>query len=136
MTFQKGHHIGSPKKYTPEFVENEAKELLKWCKKADSYYVTGFALHRGYGRQRMHEWSKENQVFADAYSLATQWQEFRLFTDSLRNKINPAIAKWGLACIHKWKEPEPEMSKEAQAGFNKFLELELEKYKKKLADGS
>lgn len=98
-----------PSKYTPEFIEKEAEELLKWCRKEDSYYLKGFALERGYHPEYLSRWSKKNQVFNHAFIQATHWQEFRLFKDALQNKINPGIAKWGLACNHKWKEPPTEV---------------------------
>jgi hypothetical protein len=119
-----GNRGPGPFKYTPEFIEKEAEALLEWCKKEDSYYITGFSLERGYSRENLFLWARKNQVFNRAYRIAKETQEYRLFQNSLKNKINPSIAKWGLACNHKWKEPPMEVINTSQSSAQKYLEIQ------------
>lgn len=117
-----------PSKYTPEFIENEAKELLKWSKKKDNLYMKGFALERGYSPQRMVEWSKHNKDFAEAYSQAADWQELKIVNGSIKNKLNPNISKFVLACKHKWKEPAPDMPEYSKSSMQEYSKNQREKY--------
>lgn len=126
--FAVGNNGGRPPRYTPEFIEKEAEALLKWCKKEDSYYITGFSLERGYSRENLAIWAKKNGEFARAYRIAKETQEYRLFQNSLKGKINPVIAKWGLACNHKWKEPPTEVINTSQSSAQKYLEIQENGY--------
>lgn len=104
-----GNKGPDPFKYTEEFINGEAKALLEWCKKKDSYYVTAFSLERGYSVERLSAWAKKNSEFSKAYQIAKETQQVRLATGGLTNKTNPGFTKWMLACNHKWKEPPTEV---------------------------
>jgi len=66
---------GQPVKYTPEWIEQEALNLLAWVKRDDGLYLGDYCHERGYSRQRLLEFEKKSEVFQEALNRARTWQE-------------------------------------------------------------
>lgn len=78
---------GRPKKYTPEFIENEADELKKWMKDNKNLFIENFCLERGYHDSRIPEFVEANEKFSDAYSMLKMKQKIALFQGGLTKKF-------------------------------------------------
>lgn len=101
------HNVGAKKIYTKEFIENEAKEFLKWAQnfpKGKPLFYKRFALDRGYSPQRIHEWSKENKEFAEVFEIIKSYQESNWLENAMTNDYNWGMAKFCLKHHHKYKE--------------------------------
>lgn len=94
---------GRPIKWTKEAIEEEAKELIKWAKKKDSFYVKYFAADRNYSPQRLTEWIAENEKFSDAYEKVNTLLEKRIVSGSITNEYNAGFAKFLLQAKYDYK---------------------------------
>ena len=79
---------GRPKKYTQEFIENEADALEEWMKTKDNLFYENFAFERGYSYKRLTEWAKENEKFSDTYERSRTRQKGLLLIGGLMKKFN------------------------------------------------
>ena len=61
---------GRPKKYTPEFIENEAEAFETWIADPKNLWFEDFAFSRGYSAKLLSMWAKENEKFSEAYERA------------------------------------------------------------------
>lgn len=95
-------HSGRPKKYTLEWMENEAKLFEEWMKKKDSVFIKQFAVERGYLSSYFADFAAESKVFDDVLKRAKEWQETRLLSLGLYNHINPYITKFVLVNHHNY----------------------------------
>ena len=93
---------GRPKTYTPEFIEQEAKEFEKWMEFPENLYFKKFALSRGYHPNRLTEWAKENEKFACVYEKAQAWQEIRLVEGGLTSEFNSGFCKFVMGNTCGW----------------------------------
>lgn len=106
MAAPKGHPnyniegIGRPKKYTDQFIDNEAKEFIKWMGKPENIFYGKFCFERGYPEQRFDEWRKTNQNLSDALDLFKTKQKFRLLEGSLVKKLHYNTAALVLSHSH------------------------------------
>lgn len=91
-------------KYTEEFIEKEAEALKEWMQKEDSFYLKSFAVHRGYAPSLLNHFAKKNRKFAEVYELVHDWQEQKLVTSALTNKINPSFTKFVLSNTSGWSD--------------------------------
>ena len=85
---------GRPAKYTDEFIENEAEELLLWMKRPDSIYFKQFSLERGYHWNRCLLWAKKNEKFRDAHLLLKDWQESKFAIGGLTKIYDSSLTKF------------------------------------------
>lgn len=87
MAAPKGHPPyqdgGRPPKYTIEFIENEAEELMKWLKKGKFTWFERFAIDRGIPLRLFSSWAKENAKFSEAYECAKDIQKALLMEKGL-----------------------------------------------------
>jgi len=121
--YAKGHGFGCPVTWTDELIEIEAKELVKWCKVEDNYFMKTFAVYRDYLPDNFTYWAKRSKVFAKALKQAHSLLEGRLVKQGLSSKTNPGFTKWVLACNYKWKEPPQEViNVSAKPGAEQYLE--------------
>ena len=109
MPAPKGHacyfvNEGRSVKYTPEFIENEAKAFLEWMKLPTSLYFKRFAIDRGYSPQRLTEFAEVNETFAEVYNYAKQWQEVRISEGAMNNELNSSYSKFFMANVCNWRE--------------------------------
>jgi hypothetical protein len=95
---------GRPKKYTDEYIEEQAEALLEWMKQPGSIYVNRFALNQGYSRQRLVEFSEQNKRFADVYNLAKEYQETILSEGATLKTFSEGFCKFALINHHGWKD--------------------------------
>lgn len=84
---------GRPLKYTPQFVEKEADELLAWLKKGKFIWFEKFALERGYNPELLSIWAKDNEKFSQAYNMAKAQQKVMLIEGTLVKKLNYNMAQ-------------------------------------------
>lgn len=111
MPAPKGHrpYLGSekggkPTLHTDSFIAKEADALVEWIKNPTNLYYKKFALERGYHPQRLSEFAKKNEKFAEALGQAKCWQELRLIEGGLSNSYNASITKFVLANCHGWAD--------------------------------
>lgn len=113
--YNKNGEGGRPKKYTDEFIENEAIEFEKWMELPDSIYFKEFAFGRGYTSQLFSEWAQTNQRFSETFKKVREWQEFRVAKGTLKNEFNPSFAKFFMGNVCGWAEKiESKISGDAQ----------------------
>lgn len=93
---------GRPKKYTTEYIEQLADELIIWIKKESNFWVKDFCLEKGIDPRLMTDWCKENERFSEALSIAKAFQESRIFKWSMLNKFNSTMSKFALINNHGW----------------------------------
>ena len=101
---------GRPKKFTDEFIENEADALILWMKKPDSLWYKDFAIERGYLSDKFADFSRENEKFRRAFELSKEWQESKLVKGGLTSVYNPGFTKFVMVNTCKWKEKPEEQS--------------------------
>jgi hypothetical protein len=95
---------GRPKKYTPKFIEAEAKAFLEWMQDKNSLWYEDFAAQRGYSPQRLTEFSEMNEKFSEVYARSQAWQKSLLIRGGLLNKFNSSITKLVLANTCGWTD--------------------------------
>lgn len=97
--------IGRPAKYTPEWIDEEAKALREWVAKDSGFYLGSFAKQRGYHRQRFPKFIELSKDFEDAYREAQQWQEEKFLNNALTRTWDSGFAKYAMArvCGDEWK---------------------------------
>ncbi len=95
---------GRPQVYTDTWIEEEADRLLAWMELPESIFLKSFAVERKYHPNRLQEFADKNQKFSGVLELAKSWQESRLITYSLFNKINCGMTKFVLANHHGYCE--------------------------------
>lgn len=95
---------GRPKKYTTEYIEQLADELIIWIKSDSNYWIKDFCLEKNIDPRLMNDWSKENEKFSDAYSLAKGYQESRIFKGSMQKTFDSGMSKFALVNNHGWAD--------------------------------
>lgn len=95
---------GRPKKYTKEYLDQLADELIAWIEVPENYWFKDFALQRRVIPDEMKVWAQESEKFGRAYALAKNNQEKKMFSGAMKGEYNAAMAKFGLANCHKWSE--------------------------------
>lgn len=78
-------------KYTPEMIEDLADKLMEWTKKPTSPWFEAFAIENGIPSDRLPDFARSNEKFAEAYWFAKQWQKQKLIEGGLLNKFNHRI---------------------------------------------
>lgn len=98
---------GQPPVFTSERIEQEALALLEWIQTDAEHkiYIGSFAKSRGYCRQRLSEFARDNKVFEDAYKLAKQWQEEKFIRNGLTRVWDSTFTARVMArvCGPEWK---------------------------------
>ena len=113
------HKAGRPKKYTTEYIEQLADELIVWIKADNNnFWVKDFCLEKDIDPRLMTEWAKENERFSEAHSFAKAFQESRIFKGSMLNAFNSTMSKFALTNNHGWVDKaETKISGDAQNPF-------------------
>lgn len=83
---------GRPVKYTKEFIDNEADELLKWIEKKENIFLEMFAYERGYYDELLTQWAKDNEKFSIASKRFRSRQKALLQHGALTKKYNYNMA--------------------------------------------
>lgn len=120
--------VGRPVKYTPEWIEEEAKHLLAWVKRDEGLYLGDYCHERGYSRQRLLEFEKKSEEFAEALNRARLWQERKLLHGGLYRDMDANFAKYTMAriCGPVWKAS---FDKEDE-GQDKVIEVTINEIKR------
>jgi hypothetical protein len=87
---------GAPKRFTEEFINNEADAFIEWIKKPNNLWFEDFAEERDFNPRLLSEWARENDRFREAYQRAKYRQKSLLIKGGLLNKFNSAITKFCL----------------------------------------
>jgi hypothetical protein len=97
--------MGRPLIYTEEIIKQEADALKEWIKDPKNVYIGVFAAQRGYNRQRLSEFARDNKYFSDAYHEAIQWQENMFVQNALTRTWDSAFTSKAMArvCRPEWK---------------------------------
>ncbi len=91
---------GRPKRYTTEFIENEADALMKFLKEGKFLWFEKFAFERGYPDTKLSHFAKENDKFRQAYEMAMTKQKNLIIEGTLSKKLNHNMA--ALLLSHHW----------------------------------
>lgn len=93
MPAPKGHPnynvdgIGRPKRFTPDFIDLQAIELLKWMEESeDNLFIEDFCRYREFHDSIIHQFVKDNQNFSNAYDKLKSKQKVNLFKGGLTRK--------------------------------------------------
>ncbi len=95
---------GRPKKYTKEFIENEAEELNKWIQKDGNVFFNRFALMRGYHPQKFTEFAAQNERFQEVFTMAKKWQELVISEGAITKTFSDGFSKFVLVNHHGWSD--------------------------------
>jgi len=72
------HKGGMPLKYTPEFIEKLAPEMVTWFRKRKNWWLKSFAIQQGFSPNRLNEFANKSEVFREAMELCKAIQEEKL----------------------------------------------------------
>ncbi len=93
--------VGRPKKYTKEFIENEAAVLGSWLKERETapfIWIKDFATERGYHQGKISDFANENEIFASVLEAAYQIQEGKIVSGAITGELNPTFSMFLLKC--------------------------------------
>lgn len=100
--------LGRPKKYTPEFISNEAEALEKWAKarydSKQTFFLMDFAYQRGYHSQRLSEFAKESEIFSESLKRAGDLQTLSIVKNALNGLIEKTMAIFTLKNVAGWRD--------------------------------
>ncbi|MCK4790637.1 MAG: hypothetical protein KAV87_43275 [Desulfobacteraceae bacterium] len=96
--------MGRPKKYTPEFIEGEAKALLEYAQSETIPFKKDFAVRRGYPSENLSRWAKENDEFYQALKRMEDVQETKLVKAMLMKKVDVTAAIFTLKNVAGWRD--------------------------------
>src|SRR5688572_30623703 len=95
---------GRPMTYDNDFLDKLAEDLWEWTKKPTSVWFEAFAIENKIPSDRLVDFAKRNENFADAYNYAKSWQKQKLIEGGLLNKFNANLTKLLLAHGHGIRE--------------------------------
>lgn len=95
---------GRPKRFTTEFIEQEAEAFESWMRLPDSIWYKDFALDRGYLPDQLSEWAKINDKFNRVYRKSQEWQLSKLIKGGLLNQFNAGFCKFVMGNTCGWSE--------------------------------
>jgi hypothetical protein len=95
---------GRPKKYTEEFINKQADDLLEWMKIEGNIYFEKFLLDQSISPQRMTEWASVNKRFSEAYRIALLYQEYKLKDGATKKNYSEGFTKFMLINNHGYAE--------------------------------
>lgn len=79
---------GRPPRFTTEFIEKLADELLEWLQEGKFVWFERFALNKKIKPSEMAEFARINEKFKSAYMQAKEHQQVVLFEGGLLKKFN------------------------------------------------
>ncbi len=98
--YNKNGEGGRPKKYTPEFLDQEANALIEWNMDKNNIFIEDFCLERGYHESRITEFVQANDRFSEAYDMQKMKQKVALFKGTLGKKFSYPMAALILSHNH------------------------------------
>ncbi len=91
-------------KYTEEFMSDLAKKLLVWIKEPGNIWLGSFAVENGFHRSRFQKFCEKSEEFSEAFEVAKQHQENKLFLGGLTNKLNGYMTWCALKNVADWRD--------------------------------
>ena len=100
-----GEGGGRPKRYTKDFIENEAEALLEYIKTATPIpFIKDFAYKRGYTSAEIAHLFVSNFKFLHALNSLRDVQETKLVFGSLTNELNSYMSMNTLKNVAGWRD--------------------------------
>jgi len=98
-------NTGRPEKYTEEWLKEEAKALIEWMQKPDSYFFKCYAWERGYRPDQFDAFCEKSIDFKLAYQQAKDIQENKCMVMGLTRSWDPGFTARVMAriCPSIWK---------------------------------
>ena len=96
--------MARPKKYTPDYLDKLADELLKWINKPNSFWLKDFAIENGFASQQMTVFADSNEKFSLALKMAKDIQESKLVKMGFNKKYNCTMAIFALKNVAGWRD--------------------------------
>jgi hypothetical protein len=87
---------GRPAVWDAESIDALADALLKWSKNPSAMFLASFSRDHGTHRQRLYEFSKKSDKFADALKQAETACEANIAEGTADGAIPPAFGIFGL----------------------------------------
>jgi len=106
--------MGRPKKYTQQFIEEEAKALLAYAKRVPVPFEKEFSSKRGYSSQRLSEFAKESEEFSEALKKMKDLQEVKIVKAALTGKVIASVAIFTLKNVAGWRDAPQDNKNEKQ----------------------
>lgn len=95
---------GRPKKYTEEFINRQADELIIWLREPKNIFFEDFLLDQDLNPQLMAIWAKENDKFSSAYDIAYQRQASRIKNGAITKDFSDGFSKFILINNHGYSD--------------------------------
>lgn len=87
-----------------DFVNGEAEALLSYVKESPLPYLKDFCNKRGYPSTRMSDFVRTSEKFCDAFIMAKDVIETKLFYAAITGKVNPTFAIFAMKNIAGWRD--------------------------------
>lgn len=87
---------GRPAEYTPEVIEAMADRLIEWAQVNNAYYLESFCKSERTYPQRLTEFAKGNEKFAEALKIAKCANAANIGEAVATGDIPPAVGIFGL----------------------------------------
>jgi len=104
---RQGEGGGRPKKYTDEWIDNEADVFEAWLAKQAKkpiFWYKEFVRMRGYRPEYISEWGHKNKKFSKVLNSAKALQEEKLAMGGLQGHLNPTLSIFLLKCKHGYND--------------------------------
>jgi len=101
------NNMGRPKKYTPEFIANEAIYFEEWVYQQmgkNLLWINEFAALRGYYPEKMSAFAKENADFDKVLKWAKKVQEIKIVKGGASGKLQQTFCMFLLKCKHGYND--------------------------------
>lgn len=95
---------GRPKKYTEDFINKQADDLLEWLKNSENIFFEDFLLDQNINPNRMSEWALVNERFLGAYEIAKHRQLSRLKKGAVLKEFDSGFTKFLMINNHGYSD--------------------------------
>lgn len=99
---------GRPKKYTDEFINNEADALENYLYESMAnellLKLETFCLNRGYTTDLISQWAKINKKFSKVLKTVKKFQVEQIVNGAITNKLNPTFSMFLLKCQYGFND--------------------------------
>lgn len=100
--------MGRHKTFTEEKINQLADDFLAWTKgkfkTKTLFWFKDWAIESGFCYQRISEFAKENEKFADTLKIVKEMQESILFHAGTNKNTNPAFIIFSLKNVAGWRD--------------------------------
>jgi hypothetical protein len=96
--------MARPKKYTTEYLNKLANDLMVFMENEKNYWLKDFCIANKFPSQDLSRFAKENKEFCEALKKAKDLQESKFVKMGLDKKNNPAFVIFALKNIANWRD--------------------------------